>query len=132
MTSAVRTLLLLATAAALARCSGDRTDESVDGVSGAEDVTVSSDLASCPLITSVSTLPGETALGTRVALEATLSRSAAVRWTGTGGTIAEPSLLATWFRCERAGTHVLTVRLVGVAAVCEDAARVEVTCTPRE
>jgi hypothetical protein len=124
MSSRIGSVWLLATALGLAHCSAERTRDGAPN-----DLMVAPAIASCPLITAVSVLPGEALVQSSVIVRATVSDDSEVRWSGVGGTFASPGRRSTLFTCQVPGPHVLTVRLHGVDASCAASSAVDILCT---
>jgi cysteine-rich repeat protein len=92
------------------------------------DVLVNGAFVSCPVIASITAIPGEVTLGNSISLDSTISHGTnPVEWTGAGGTFATPNDYDTTFTCDVAGPHTLTVAVDAVG--CSDARTVDVVCT---
>ena len=90
--------------------------------------------APCPDIRHFSVGPLQTSVGSEISLRASVSidldggGNVSVRWSGTGGDVADPDLPTTTYTCKTAGEHqiMLTARLGN----CERVETVKVKCVP--
>lgn len=95
------------------------------------DLIVDGDFQSCPVITQISAIPGETRVGSSVALTAAISHGdTPIAWSGNGGTFSAPGAYATQFTCATIGTHVLTARINAADPACNNTSSVEIVCSP--
>lgn len=96
------------------------------------DIIVDGEFESCPVITSISAIPGETRAGGTIALSSTISHgSTPVVWTGSGGTFADAGDYDTTFTCGAvSGTYTLTVTIDSTEAACDASSTVDVICSP--
>jgi hypothetical protein len=110
-------------------CSGQNVIE-VDGNGDIRvSVAVSVDAGiTCPVVTGISALPLETAVGSTLQLEGFTSSAGPVAWSGPGGTFASASSAATGYTCTTGGDHDLTFT-VSVPGCPASAYGVQVTCT---
>jgi hypothetical protein len=84
----------------------------------------------CPVVSGISALPLETAVGSSLALTGYASSAVdSQMWTGTGGTFGTASAAATSFTCGTAGLHTLTFAITKAGCTNNSTQTVEVQCT---
>jgi cysteine-rich repeat protein len=92
------------------------------------DLIVDATFQSCPLITQIQAIPGETTLTHDILLSTQISHGMnPVLWTGPGGTFGSPNAYTTTYTCDLPGSHTLTVAVNTID--CHDAQTVDVICT---
>jgi hypothetical protein len=84
----------------------------------------------CPVVTGITALPLETAVGSNIQLEGFTSQSSGVTvaWSGSGGTFSSATTAATAFTCGTGGDHDLSFA-VSKAGCTTNSYSVPVTCT---
>jgi len=93
------------------------------------DIIIDGEFQSCPVVTSVGAIPGETRVGSTIALSSAISHGTTpVRWSGAGGTFSDVNSYAPTFTCGAVGPHTLTVAVNHADAACTSTSTVDVIC----
>ena len=112
-----------------AACTGWEEVEFHGSRDGLLSVHADASLKSCPDIHYYTVSPLQTSVGSTLSLRVSASSAAGavvVRWSGTGGTIKDPSAFETTYRCEQAGPQTIELNVRGNS--CARTQRVNIRC----